>query len=251
MQGARSSAAGRVKAGSATAGPARRAGRRFGLLVLLGAAAVFFGTLTWLRFVEAEVVGATRVDERLRDDGSARPVAEVLRAVRSQKLVTVEVMTRVTVGAGDENWRGEVSARVTAPVKLMYGVDLSALGVEAVAASPLSGAYVVRVPRPSRIATEVYTEGEEVEVTLGWARLRSRAGEYYLGQARRALHDEARALLLSDRDAELVERTTREQLAEVVRRVVGPRAEVAVVFEGPGSEREASAEGTGQKGEGK
>lgn len=204
---------------------------RFRAAVLAGAAAVFLLTLVWLRRAEMEVIGAARIDERLREDGSARPLAEVVRAVRAQKLVTAEVLTSVTVAAGDENWRGAVSARVRAPVKLLYGVDLSGLNVEAVSVSPLNGAYVLRVPRPSRIATEVYSEGEEIDVTLGWARLRSRAGEYYLGQARRALHDEARALVLGDQDAAFVERTARQQLADLVKKVVGPGAEVAVVFE--------------------
>jgi hypothetical protein len=76
----------------------------------------------------------------------------------------------------------------------------------------------------------VYTEDEDTEVRLGWARLRSRAGEYYLGLARKALHEEAQRMTLGPDDAAMVRRTTREQVADVVRRIAGPGSEVEVVY---------------------
>jgi hypothetical protein len=145
------------------------------------------------------------------------------------KLVTVEVNTHVESTAEDANWRGDVNARVEAPVRLLYGSDLSKLETGGLSFSPATGAYLVRIPVPERIATEVCTEDDPV-VQVGWMRLRSRAGEYYLGLARRDLYQRACELALSPEDAAMVRRTTREQVEALVKKIVGPRAPVTVTF---------------------
>lgn len=202
---------------------------------LLGVALVVFGTLAaFMRAQEALVVPA-RVDTP-----APRPIAAVTSALRSLKLVTVEIDTTVSVERGDASWRGDVSARLTVPVRLSYGTDLSKMTASNIGFSSLvsgasgaMGCYVVRVPRPSRIATQTFGEQERAEVHAGGMRLRSRAGEYYLGLARRDASPAARDLDLNPDDAAKVEEITREQVEKLVRTIVGQHADVRVVFESP------------------
>src|SRR6185295_5411321 len=102
----------------------------------------------------------------------------------------------------------------------LYGTDLSKLTTSGLAFSRVEGSYLVRIPTPERIATELCTDSEQVEVTVGWLRLRSRAGEYFLGLARRDLSERAREMTLSAEDAEFVRKTTREQVESLVKKVV-------------------------------
>jgi hypothetical protein len=151
------------------------------------------------------------------------------------KMVAVEIDTSATATREHESWRGDVSARVTVPVRLLFGTDLSRLRIDSVAVSPVAGSYIVRVPRPERLATEVDGSQETVDVRVGWLRLRSMSGEYWLGQARVGLYEEARRLLLSPEDAAAVREVTRDQVASLVRKVTGS-APLTVLFEdeGPG-----------------
>lgn len=198
-------------------------------LVLLGlAAGVFLGLSAYLRGVERAVVRAGVSDQL--DAGRLRPAAEVARLAAALKLVTVEVETTARAERTSESWRGDVTASVTAPTRLLFGTDLSGMSVETVAFSPLSGAYLVRVPPPARVTTEVDGGQEETKVVVGWARTRSIAGEYWLGQARKGLYDEARRLALSPGDAVRVRETTREQVAALLKKIVGDAA-VRVAFE--------------------
>lgn len=194
------------------------------------AAAVFALTAWLLCSMEARATDGRAIRDQLDERGHLRPIAEVAAAVRAMKLVTVEIDTSATARRAHESWRGDVSARVQAPVRLLFGTDLSALDVDAFASSPLTRAYLVRVPTPTRIATEVDGGREEASVHVGWGRFRTRAGEYWLGQARRGLYDEARRLGLSPEHAEEVRRTSREQVAALVKKIVGPDATVHVVF---------------------
>src|SRR5205807_2672760 len=97
--------------------------------------------------------------------------------------------------------------------------------------SGLERTWLVRVPMPERIATEVCTDSEQAEVQVGWMRLRSRAGEYYLGLARHDLSERARALTLPAEDAEFVRKTTREQVEALVKKIAGDGARVVVQFD--------------------
>lgn len=157
--------------------------------------------------------------------------ARVLDAVRSLQLVTVELHTVVSAQASHESWRGPVRARVEAPARLLYATDLSGLRADALGFSPVARAYAVRVPAPTRLAAEVQTDEESIAVQLGWGRFRSRAGEYYLGLARKALTERARAMPLSPADEAFVRRTTREQVADLVRAIVGPGVSVRVTLD--------------------
>lgn len=201
--------------------------------LLLGAlaAAIFLSLAAVLRWQQDRVVSAAAIAEQLDAAGNLRPAAEIASLVRAMKLVTVQIDTTVSAKRVHESWRGDVEATVRAPARLFYGTDLSNLAEGAVRASPLLNSYILRLPRPRCIATEVYTEQDEAEVTAGWLRLRSRAGEYYLGQARRSLAEEARRVVLAPEDAELVEQATREQIVALVRGLVGKDRAVTVVFE--------------------
>jgi nucleoid-associated protein YgaU len=158
-----------------------------------------------------------------------RPEA-VAAAVRAMKLVTVEIDTTVTLRRGDTSWRGDVVADLTVPVRLSYGTDLSSVRGESVGYSALDG-LVVRIPAPTRLATEVFPEREAATVETGWLRLRSRAGEYYLGIARRDAARAARELQLRPDDQAQVERVTREQVEALLRALTDGRVPVRVVIE--------------------
>jgi len=209
---------------------------------MLAAAAIAAGLAAYLHLAQTAALDAVRRDPRLVMDAPPRPVAEVTSAVRAMKLVTVEIDTKVKVDRGDTSWRGDVLASVEVPVRLQYGTDLSKMRVDGVNFSSVLGAerpggadlgvYVIEVPRPMRIATEIFGAQEAAEVQIGWLRLRSRAGEYYLGAARRDASDGARDLTLLPADAKRVERETLGQVEALVRALVGERAGVIVRFAG-------------------
>lgn len=209
---------------------AGKRGRWFLPLLVVAAVLLFAAIYSHQRSMEATVVRRVLVSDAVA--GPPRPLADVAKAVRSMKLVTVEVETEVEAIVTDVSWRGDISAKVSAPAKLLYGTDLAQMDVSAIGFSPLTKTYVVRVPRPTRIATEVWAEQETMELTTGWLRLRSRAGEYYLGLARKSLTDRARNLRLSEDDAEKVSRVTKEQVEALVKQLIGKDADVAVSYVG-------------------
>jgi hypothetical protein len=211
----------------------RRAPRDLAVAAAL-AAFLFVGLAAVLRSQQRAVTDPALLSSHLDSTGNLRPVADVAGAVRAMKLVTVHIDTTVAVTKVDTSWRGDVEATVRAPARLLYGTDLSRLGDDAVRVGPLGTSYIVRIPRPQRIATEVFAERDRPDVRTGWLRLRSRAGEYYLGLARRSLHEQARELVLAPEDARMVEEATREQVRDLVRAIVGREASVVVVYEGEG-----------------
>ncbi|MFZ4574903.1 MAG: DUF4230 domain-containing protein [Phycisphaerales bacterium] len=205
---------------------------------LLVGGAVFAGLAFYMRGVERRAlsVGVAQLGALAE---SPRPVAEIASAVAAMKLVTVEIDTKVRVERGDENWRGLVKASVEVPVRLRYGVDLSGAEAVRVGYSSVSGGprglMVVRVPAPALLATEVFSEREVVKVDTEGLRLRTGAGEYFLGLARRDLPAAARELVLRPEDADRVCELTRERIEELVRKLVGDDVAVFVRFEDPGA----------------
>lgn len=218
--------------------PARAGAWRFHA-GLLGVAMVVFASLALFMRAQQALVVAPSVD------GAAhRPLAEVTSALKSMKLVTVEVDSSISLERGDTSWRGDVSALLTVPVRLSYGCDLSKMTARDVGFSSLGasglGLYVVRVPAPQRIATEVFSDREHFDVRAGGLRLRSRAGEYYLGLARRDAASAARDMELRPEDAQQVLDITREQITRLLRTIVGEHTPVRVVFDEPGPTSEPS-----------
>jgi hypothetical protein len=198
----------------------------------LGAAALilFAGLAAYLRSQERAAIASAAINDQLDASGALRPLAEIAQTLEARKLVTVEVRSKVTARTEDSSWRGAAAATVTAPVKLSFGVDLSDMAIDAVTYSPVSRTYLVRVPRPQRIATEVLGGNEESQVQVGWLRFRSTAGEYQLGLARKALYAEALKIALTPKDAAFVRETSRDQLIALVRQIAGSDAQVNVVF---------------------
>lgn len=234
MQGAGEGAGERMRTGKTTKHTNRPpAAARLRSAAVLGvvALAVFIALAAYMRSLERGAISGAGVDEQFTPTGQLRRAAEVAASVKSLKLVTVEISTRVSATSGDESWRGEARATVNAPVRLLYGTDLSAIRVNSVSLSPLLNSCVVRVPRPERIATEVYSEDEDNTVHVGWLRFRTRAGEFHLGQARKGLHEQAREMALSAQEAERVREETRSQVAELLRKALGRKTDVIVFFD--------------------
>lgn len=197
-------------------------------------AAVLFVVLAGFLLVQQRAaIRSVLVEDPLPGAGATvRPEAVVARAISAARLITVELQTTVTAQSASSSWRGDVTAVVRAPVRMFFGTDLSGLGDNAVRADPLSGAIVVTVPSPRRLATEVLGAGEEMEVQTGWLRLRSVAGEYHLGRARTGLYDAARRMTIKAEDAAIIEGATREQVVKLVRAIAGERTLVEVRFAG-------------------
>jgi hypothetical protein len=198
--------------------------------LLLGGA--IFGALAYyLHVQQGEILSTSRVETELDEQGKLKPLAEVVETTRALKLVTVVVNSKVRTKVRDERWRGTASAEVEAPVRYVYGVDLSGLDPGAIRIGNILGLYEITIPRPTRIATEVDGSRpveEVVEVT--GTRFRSQAGEYYLGLARKEIYEQARKNNLPPETMEQINAQTREQVEALVRRFIGPSAEVRVRY---------------------
>lgn len=164
-------------------------------------------------------------------------VPDIARFLKTLKLVTVQVETTVDASSDDLSWRGDVRARVRAPVRLSYGCDLSDLGELAIVPRPFSGGVLVRVPEPTLIAAEVFGNSTDAEVRVTGLRLRDVAGEYHLGMARAQINDRARALALTDPQRTTVRDMTARQLESIVRAIRRDAAPVEVEFVQHTSER--------------
>jgi hypothetical protein len=205
---------------------------RAGLYLGVAALVVIVATRVSLRSMEHQALDEARAIEGEAGGGvGPMQAARVLGSIRRLKLVTVELASHANAQSGEESWRGDVRASVDAPVKLHYGTDLARLRADGVRVGPLGNSWVITVPAPERVATEVFGEREQTDVRVGWMRSRAVAGEKHLGLARRDLYDAARRLALSQDQMERVRGQTREQVALLVRSIVGPWANVSVRFE--------------------
>jgi hypothetical protein len=200
------------------------------LFPLVLAAALFGGLAYWTSSQQAEELELARAAAAINNGAPPRPVAEVASAVAAMKLVTVEIDTTVKIERGNESWRGNVLASIDVPVRLSYGVDLSTMTIDSLAWSPTQDAYVIGVAAPIRVATQIFSERAPPQVQLGWLRLRSVAGEYFLSQARKDAPVVAASLELLPQDALKVETTSKEQLKALVQKIVGKDVGVIIQF---------------------
>lgn len=197
-----------------------------GAVLIAGAALVVLGG--W-RLHRAEVEMASALATAAQAEANAGDkVVEVGRMLEAMDLVSVVLGVTVRSEAIDSSWRGEVSAQVSVPARLYYGVDLKTARVERRTLGPGVEQFVVTVDRPKRLAGELVTGLEKTDLTLGWLRFRSRAGEYYLGAARKGLSGALDALVLSGADMASVEEQSRERIVSLVRMVAGRGALVEV-----------------------
>ncbi len=205
--------------------------RRFWIITLLVAGCLSAALSLYLRSAQrrAERAGAEAAEQVRQVTENGRTVAQVLRAM---KLVTVEIRSTVESSSTDASWRGDVLASVRAPVVYYYGVDLSLLAAEDIRQSPLTGELAIRLPRPTRLATEVLGGDEQADVRVSWTRFREMAGEYHLGLARTGLYERARRATLTAEETRRLEDATRAQVGALVRAIAGPNARTTVEFVG-------------------
>src|SRR5947199_8410034 len=83
------------------------------------------------------------------------PTAQVLRATRELKLLTIAIESTVTTTKTDDSWRGTASATVAAPVKYHFGVDLSKMDDHNLFYNPLTQIQTLTIPPPTLLAIEV------------------------------------------------------------------------------------------------
>src|SRR6516225_5693820 len=98
---------------------------------LVAGGALFAALALLLHSQQSALLSTTSVASQLDDQGKLRRLAEVIETTRALKLVTVTVDSRVRTHVRDEQWRGTASAVVEAPVRYVYGVDLSELSPDA------------------------------------------------------------------------------------------------------------------------
>lgn len=216
------------------------------LVVLVVLAAAMFGGLAGFLTLQQRAAlarGAEAVGDQDSLAGAApamRPIEDVARLVCNLKLVTVELITLVDSSKLDQSWRGDVRASVRAPVRMLYGCDLSGVvgSIADVGAGPgawlrpnlLTGGYTLRVPRPERLAAEINGSDEKTEVRVGWGRFRDVAGEYQLGLARAGLHDAVQRLTTTPEQQRQIEELTRGQLTALVQAIAGEDQAVSIEF---------------------
>lgn len=163
---------------------------------------------------------------------TAPPIAEVARLAREMKLITVTVDSTVKATRRDQRWRGTAAATVEAPVRHSYGVDLAGLTDGAFKYDYLRRGYVVTLPPPKRIASEVdgsHPTRQEISVT--GTRFKKLSGMEQLHEAHKAIYSEALKQQLPKDRREEVRRVTREQVAAALGAIVGGDYEVRVKFE--------------------
>jgi hypothetical protein len=202
----------------------------FALVVGGIAVALLLSLSLVLRHQQESIVSRVTITEDLDERGNVRPLSEVVEAARAMKLVTVVVQSRVQARMEDDRWYGDVSAVVEAPVRYVYAVDLA--GLERSAIGYVTDSYVVTVPPPQVIAVEVDGSNpvNEVVETSGM-RYRSMAGEKYLGLARKAIYENAKRETLPPHRKVEVREQSREQVARLIRHIVGADTTVRVRFE--------------------
>lgn len=190
------------------------------------------GVVWWIvNQQEKQVVSAQKTGGQLDAAANLREIGEISAFLEEMKLVTVRTRATVTGEAHHENFRGRVGARVFAPVDFFYGVDLAKLGEGAVQRSLVNPKRLkITVPAPQLQAVEVHSEDEQIDVDTSGLRFRTRAGEYYLGLARRNLHRSARDRALLPAQMDRVKSVSRQQIRRVVEILIEDSNEITVVF---------------------
>lgn len=186
-----------------------------------------------LRTQQSQIASMAGIGAQVDATGQLRPLADVIEITRALKLVTVVVPARVKAEMRNEQWRGNVAATVEAPVRYVYGVDLSQLDPSAFHWGRILGVYEVTIPEPTRIAVEVDGSQPIQEVEVTGSRFRAVSGEYYLGLAQKKLYEQARTDALPPETMAEIRTKTREQVEDLVQRFVGSAAQVQVRFDKP------------------
>jgi hypothetical protein len=162
----------------------------------------------------------------------APPTAQVLRATRELKLLTISIDSTVTATRLDDSWRGTAKATVKAPVKYHFGVDLSKIGDRCLSYNPLTQIQTLTIPPPSLIAIEVdgsHPIAEKIDVS--GLRFKKLSGAEQLNLAQKSLYDAARKQTLAQKDLDQIRLATRTQIESSLARIVGGSTHLRVKFQ--------------------
>ncbi len=174
-------------------------------------------------------------------DESEDATFRVTRVLDVLKVVTQEVETRVSAQRHHENWRGRVEVEIEAPVKLLYGVDLTSDAVQVETRTP--GYVRVVVPEP-RLLYHDFDPSRIVEKRMHISGMRTRTGA---GQTQLTLciyedlPREIRKVASSRKLLEQVREQSRAQLRELFQAVLPEDTWVEIRFKGEEAIRAGAA----------
>ncbi|HEV8604247.1 MAG TPA: DUF4230 domain-containing protein [Tepidisphaeraceae bacterium] len=159
------------------------------------------------------------------------PPAQVLRATRELKLLTISIDSKVTSTKIDERWRGTASATVEAPVRYHFGVDLSKIDDCNLSYNPLTQIQTLTIPPPSLLAIEVdggHLITERIDVT--GLRFKKLSGAEQLNLAQKSLYDAARKQTLPKPELDKIRLATRDQIERSLAPILGRSTRLRVKF---------------------
>lgn len=161
---------------------------------------------------------------------SAADLGPLASSIRALKLVTVELTIDVSSEKSESSLTGSVSAKLTAPAVLRFGTDLSELSTSGIVLSPINKLYVITVPPPTRISAEAMGQFAKADVKTTGLYSRATDGERVLGELRRDLQLRAAQASPSDEQLETIRKSTREQVRDLIAKLVGKDQGVNVRF---------------------
>jgi len=164
------------------------------------------------------------------NSAATKPAIDVLAVTRQLKLVTVRIDSIVRTTSTDPRWNGTASATLEAKVAYQYGVDLSNLPASALRPLP-SGGYVILIPPPQRLSTEVDTSHPVNEVVSATGlRFKRFSGQQQLTAAHKTIYDRARSQPLPPQTMTLVRQQTAEQVQMLLGNLLGDGRTILVHF---------------------
>lgn len=201
------------------------AAREIGFTLIAAAVALMVGAGVWL---------ATRPPSPVAPQPAAAaapatcPVAVVVDAARQLKLVTYSFKTTVDAAVLSDKWYGDATAKVRAPVRYQYGIDLDSLRADNVFYDAIGKRYVFVVAPPTRIAAEVDLAEMQSAIDVSGMRWKSQNLDQ-LERARKLLADRAKTMTLSPDDERKLTDASREQIEALLRRILAQQGEDAAV----------------------
>ncbi len=155
------------------------------------------------------------------------PTAEVLKATRELKLITMRIDSRVKATNIDEKWRGTAKATIEAPVRYHFGVDLSKLSDNSLTWNPINNTQTLTIPPPALLAIEVdgsHPISERVDVT--GTRFKKLSGAEQLNLAQKSLYEVARQQVLPKSELDKIRASTRNQIEAALGPFASSRIEI-------------------------
>ena len=159
------------------------------------------------------------------------PTAQVLRATRELKLLTVTIESTVSTTKTDDSWRGTASATVAAPVKYHFGVDLSKIDDHNLFYNPLTQIQTLTIPPPALLAIEIDGSHPITErIDVSGMRFKKLSGAEQLNLAQKTLYDAARKQTLPQKELDQIRLATRTQIESSLAPLLGSATRLRVKF---------------------